>query len=79
MCIASSCCAPLTNCVNDTNCSTNSTGPVWDTYLACAMNCCQSACSSTPTAAADNLLPGVESQGGLSTILSLPRTLAPSR
>jgi hypothetical protein len=56
-CIAGSCCSQLTNCINDTTCSNSSTGPYWDAYLTCSMNCCTSSCMAT-TLAGDNLLPG---------------------
>ena len=43
ICEDSSCCGQLTNCVNDTNCSTNYAGPYWNAYLDCVIGCCGSA------------------------------------
>lgn len=43
VCIYGSCCAQLTNCINDEICSTDFSGSLWGAYLDCLINCCGSA------------------------------------
>jgi hypothetical protein len=45
VCISSQCCGQLAACGSDTTCTTNSTGPLWDSLLACTNSCCVSACA----------------------------------
>lgn len=42
ICISSSCCTQITNCLNDDVCSTDLSGPLWQRYVECLINCCGS-------------------------------------
>jgi hypothetical protein len=44
VCVYTSCCGQLTNCSNDTTCTTYGTGPLFDAEIACLANCCASTC-----------------------------------
>jgi hypothetical protein len=43
-CFYNSCCGQLTNCVADSACYSNQTGPSWNAYMDCATNCCRDSC-----------------------------------
>jgi hypothetical protein len=45
VCLHSQCCGQLTACSEDKACSNASfTGPVWNAYIDCQMNCCPDSC-----------------------------------
>gem|GEM_PF-6492457 len=44
LCLYNSCCGQLMNCINDTDCSDNSSGPAWNAYIDCTINCCGTTC-----------------------------------
>ena len=43
-CEYNTCCGQFTACINDTNCSTNYTGTLWNAWVDCYINCCGTAC-----------------------------------
>jgi hypothetical protein len=42
VCISGACCEQLTNCLNDEMCFGELSGPLWQRYLECVINCCGS-------------------------------------
>lgn len=43
-CLYNSCCGPLMDCLDDTSCSEDSSGPAWNAYIDCTINCCGTTC-----------------------------------
>ena len=44
ICMYGSCCGQLLDCVGDSACRDTSTGPLFNAYLDCVVNCCYSSC-----------------------------------